>query len=125
MAGISLDFTRGKNLELVKAYGFPADKTLGAGVVDGRNVWKIRPEAVLTTLNELQKSVPDLRVQPSASLQFVPHDASLETQLPQALCNVLSFAEQKLEEVVFLARNAEWRRHRYPASRYAATVASV
>ena len=28
----------------------------------------------------------------------------LETQLPQALCNVLSFAEQKLEEVVFLAR---------------------
>ncbi|MEM6839073.1 MAG: 5-methyltetrahydropteroyltriglutamate--homocysteine S-methyltransferase [Cyanobacteria bacterium P01_C01_bin.120] len=104
VAGISLDFTRGRNLELVKAHGFPADKTLGAGVVDGRNVWKIRPEAVQATLNELKKIVPNLRVQPSASLQFVPHDAMLETQLPEALRNVLSFAEQKLEEVVFLAR---------------------
>ncbi|MBE7385757.1 MAG: 5-methyltetrahydropteroyltriglutamate--homocysteine S-methyltransferase [Leptolyngbya sp. SIO1E4] len=103
VAGISLDLTRGKNLELVKAHGFPADKTLGAGVVDGRNVWKIRPNAVLATLQELQAIAPNLRVQPSASLQFVPHDAALETQLPGPLRTVLSFAEQKLAEVVFLA----------------------
>ena len=105
VAGISLDFTRGQNLELVKAHGFPADKTLGAGVVDGRNVWKIHPDAVLATLQELQAISPTLRVQPSASLQFVPHDASLETQLPGPLRTVLSFAEQKLAEVVFLARS--------------------
>lgn len=105
VAGISLDFTRGNNLELVKTHGFPADKTLGAGVVDGRNIWKIRPDAVLATLQELQNITANLRVQPSASLQFVPHDATLETQLPEALRNVLSFAEQKLEEVVFLARS--------------------
>jgi 5-methyltetrahydropteroyltriglutamate--homocysteine methyltransferase len=104
VAGISLDFTRGNNLELVKTHGFPADKILGAGVVDGRNIWKIRPEAVLATLHELQEMTPNLRVQPSASLQFVPHDATQETQLPEPLRNVLSFAEQKLAEVVFLAR---------------------
>lgn len=102
VAGISLDFTRGKNLDLLKAQGFPADKQLGAGVVDARNVWKIRPESMLATLNELRAIAPNLRVQPSASLQFVPHDATQETQLPDPLRNVISFAEQKLEEIVFL-----------------------
>ena len=28
-----------KTLDLLKAHGFPADKRLGAGVVDGRSVW--------------------------------------------------------------------------------------
>lgn len=104
VAGLSLDFTRGHNLELVRAHGFPADKILGAGVVDGRNVWQIQPKAVLATLQELQALAPNLRVQPSCSLQFVPHDAALETHLPEPLRNVLSFAEQKLAEVVLLAR---------------------
>ena len=28
-----------KTLDLLRAHGFPADKRLGAGVVDGRSVW--------------------------------------------------------------------------------------
>jgi len=104
VAGISLDLTRGKNLKLIKAHGFPDGKILGAGIVDGRNIWQIHPEIALQTLQELQEITPHLRLQPSSSLQFVPHDATLETQLPAALRNVLSFAEQKLSEVVFLAQ---------------------
>ncbi|MBE7384480.1 MAG: 5-methyltetrahydropteroyltriglutamate--homocysteine S-methyltransferase [Leptolyngbya sp. SIO1E4] len=104
VTGISLDFTRGQNLEWAKTHGFPAEKILGAGVVDGRNVWQSHPEAALTMLQALREIAPNLRVQPSASLQFVPHDATLETQLPAPLRQVLSFAEQKLAEVVFLAR---------------------
>ncbi|WP_397428323.1 5-methyltetrahydropteroyltriglutamate--homocysteine S-methyltransferase [Picosynechococcus sp. PCC 73109] len=104
VAGISLDFTRGHNLDLLISQGFPADKILGAGVVDGRNIWQIHPDVILAMLKKLQAIAPNLRVQPSASLQFVPHDATLETQLSEPLRNVLSFAEQKLVEVVFLAR---------------------
>lgn len=104
VAGISLDFTRGQNLTLVKTHGFPADKHLGVGVVDGRNVWKMRPELVLMTLRDLQEITPNPRIHPSASLQFVPYDATLETQLPEPLREVLSFAEQKLAEVVLLAQ---------------------
>ena len=38
--GIGLDFVRGReNLDLMAQHGFPADKWLAAGVVDGRNVW--------------------------------------------------------------------------------------
>ena len=100
---ISLDLTRGGNLELIKTYGFPEDKRLGAGIVDARNIWQIRPEEVIPKLETIKDIVREFEVQPSASLQFVPYDATRETQLPEALRNVLSFAEQKLQEVVFLA----------------------
>lgn len=46
MQAISLDFlgvpgsaVASKTLELVKQHGFPKEKRLGAGVVDGRSVW--------------------------------------------------------------------------------------
>ncbi|MDI9638018.1 5-methyltetrahydropteroyltriglutamate--homocysteine S-methyltransferase [Geitlerinema splendidum] len=103
VAGISLDFTRGDNLALLKAYGFPVDKQLGVGIVDARNIWKIRPEWVLSTLEAIQNATSQVRIQPSASLQFVPYDAMRETHLPEPLRNVLSFAEQKLDEVTMLA----------------------
>lgn len=103
VAGISLDFTRGRNLELLQQYGFPGHKQLGVGIVDARNIWKIRPDSVLSTLEAISLVTPNLRIQPSASLQFVPYDAQRETKLPEPLRSVLSFAEQKLEELNLLA----------------------
>ena len=39
--GIGIDFVEGKkSLELVKSNGFPKDKVLFAGVVNGKNIWK-------------------------------------------------------------------------------------
>ncbi len=104
VAGISLDFTRGRNLDLLKQHGFPADKQLGVGIVDARNIWKIRPESLLPTLEIIQSITPNLRLHPSSSLQFVPYDTTCEIKLPEPLQNVLSFAEQKLDEVVILAQ---------------------
>jgi len=104
VAGIGLDFTRGRNLDLLKQHGFPADKQLGVGIVDARNIWQIRPDTVLSTLAMIQNITANIRIQPSASLQFVPYDATRETKLPEPLRNVLSFAEQKLDEVVLLAQ---------------------
>ncbi|MEH2390675.1 MAG: 5-methyltetrahydropteroyltriglutamate--homocysteine S-methyltransferase [Nostoc sp.] len=105
VSAISLDFTRGRNLELIKNYGFPEDKRLGAGVVDARNIWQIRPEKVIPLLDTIKSLVANFDVQPSASLQFVPYDVKREKRLPEALRDVLSFAEQKLQEVVILAKN--------------------
>jgi 5-methyltetrahydropteroyltriglutamate--homocysteine methyltransferase len=103
VAAISLDLTRGRNIDLLKKYGFPAGKRLGAGIVDARNIWKVRPTETLSTLAEIQNITSNISLHPSASLQFVPYDATLETKLPEALRNVLSFAQQKLQEVVMLA----------------------
>lgn len=103
VAGISLDFTRGRNLELLQQHGFPADKELGVGIIDARNIWKIRPDSILSTLEAISRITTNFRIQPSASLQFVPYDTQLETKLPEPLLQVLSFAEQKLEELRLLA----------------------
>ena len=42
VAGIGLDFIHddGQNLAHLQTFGFPSDKVLAAGVIDGRNVWK-------------------------------------------------------------------------------------
>jgi len=105
---ISLDFTRGDNLTLVEKFGFPSAKTLGAGIVNGRNVWKIDPSFVETVLGKLsENTVANIRVQPSASLQFIPWDLSCETAiLTQTVGRVLSFTVQKIAEVALLAKFA-------------------
>jgi len=103
---LTLDFTRGDNLALIRQHGWPKDKTLGAGVVDGRSVWRIRP-AEVTPLVEQLEQLANLRISASCSLQFVPYRADRETQLAPQLQAVLSFAEEKLTELASLAAGAE------------------
>lgn len=109
VSGLALDFTRGDNLALLRRHGWPGDRELSAGVVDGRGVWRSRPEHVLPLLDEIRTaldragSAPRLRVAPSCSLQFVPYSVQAETALPQELKGVLAFADEKLGEVRRLA----------------------
>lgn len=98
---VTLDFTRGDNLSLVKQHGFPDDKTLGVGIVDGRNVWRVRFEQAREVLDGLGE-VDNLRVSASCSLQFVPYSAAREDHLPQPLQGVLAFANEKLVEIASL-----------------------
>ena len=52
--GIGLDFVRtSENLMLLNRHGFPSNKVLGAGVVNGRNVWRINLEETLSLLEEI------------------------------------------------------------------------
>jgi 5-methyltetrahydropteroyltriglutamate--homocysteine methyltransferase len=100
---VSLDFTRGDNLDILRKYGFPPDKTLGAGLVDGRSVWKVDPVVTMPLVKELLSILKDpkqLRIQPSSSLQFVPWDLECEKDiLNHPAGAVLSFGIQKLNEV--------------------------
>lgn len=97
---ISLDFTRGKTLELIENFGFNSDKTLGAGLIDARNVWKVIPDITLPILKKLNSLNINYRVQPSGSLQYNPWDFESEAHLSTHIAApVLSFAKQKLEEL--------------------------
>jgi 5-methyltetrahydropteroyltriglutamate--homocysteine methyltransferase len=105
--GIGLDFVRGpENLELIAGDGFPADKWLAAGVVDGRNVWTNDLAASLDILGRIQEHVSGerLMISASSSLQHVPYDVALEDELPTEVRPWLAFAEQKLAEIVTLTR---------------------
>ena len=102
VAGIGLDFTRGDNLDLLRRHGWAEGTILCAGVVDGRSVWRLDPDAAIRLVDELQQRAP-LRVSPSSSLQFLPYTVQAETALPGPLKGVLAFAEEKLTEVQLLA----------------------
>ncbi len=104
--GIGLDFVRGaENARYLADQGFPRDKTLVAGVIDGRNIWAADLRKALDTLGELAGSVDRDRIQvsTSCSLQHVPYDVSGETDLDPEVRSWLAFAEQKLGEVATLA----------------------
>ncbi|MGC9398011.1 MAG: 5-methyltetrahydropteroyltriglutamate--homocysteine S-methyltransferase [Anaerolineae bacterium] len=99
---LTLDFTRGETLTQVKGAPWPADKVLAAGVIDGRNVWRMRGAEMLALVQQLA-DLAELRISASSSLQFVPYSAARETGLPTPLRGVLAFAEEKLEELTALA----------------------
>lgn len=81
-----------------------AGKTLVAGVVDGRNIWRTDLRAALTKLTALQDSVAAVAVSTSCSTLHVPYSLQPETGLDDALRSWLAFGQEKVGEVVTLAR---------------------
>ncbi|GAB11622.1 cobalamin-independent methionine synthase [Gordonia araii NBRC 100433] len=79
-------------------------KRLYAGVIDGRNVWKAAKGGKLDFLLEIKEQIPDLVVSTSCSLMHVPVDVLIEPDLPGDVADRLSFAKQKVAEVVALAK---------------------
>ena len=67
--GIGLDLTRGgaRNLELLASTGGIGDRTLVAGIVDGRNVWANGLERSLSTLATLLGLAGEVVVSSSCS----------------------------------------------------------
>ncbi|WP_284645378.1 5-methyltetrahydropteroyltriglutamate--homocysteine S-methyltransferase [Paenibacillus silviterrae] len=108
VAGIGLDFVHGLagNVSSLRTFGFPADKVLGAGVIDGKGIWKAELQEKLALLNEIGAYVSPERliIQSSCSLLHVPVTVKQETKLTPELLEALSFAEEKLEEIVLLAK---------------------
>jgi 5-methyltetrahydropteroyltriglutamate--homocysteine methyltransferase len=79
---------------------------LVAGVIDGRNVWRSDLDSKLTLLEEIQQHVKkdQLIVQPSASLLHVPVSTEPEQRLDPIIKGGLSFADEKLVEIVLLSK---------------------
>ncbi|MCA0158668.1 5-methyltetrahydropteroyltriglutamate--homocysteine S-methyltransferase [Tsukamurella sp. M9C] len=84
------------------------DKLLLAGVVDGRNVWRTDLASASATLGMLSGSAGALAVSTSCSLLHVPYAVAAEmAPEPAGAEGVrawLAFAQEKIDEVVVLAR---------------------
>ncbi|RSN44914.1 5-methyltetrahydropteroyltriglutamate--homocysteine S-methyltransferase [Amycolatopsis sp. WAC 04197] len=104
--GLAIDFTgsAAANVEGLAAAGGIPRKRLVAGIVNGRNIWAADLTAALTTLGTLLGLAGTVDVAPSCSLLHVPLDVTLETDLDPEIAGWLSFARQKLEEIVTLRR---------------------
>ena len=95
---IGLDFVEGrKTLELVKTSGFPSDKILVAGLVNGKNIWRNDYKKTLSVLNEIGAASVVLGT--SCSLLHVPYTLANETKLSEDYKKHFAFAEEKLTEL--------------------------
>ncbi|WP_006242380.1 5-methyltetrahydropteroyltriglutamate--homocysteine S-methyltransferase [Mycolicibacterium tusciae] len=81
-----------------------ANKTLVAGVVDGRNIWRTDLAAALGTLETLLGSAAAVAVSTSCSTLHVPYALDAEDGMDPELRSWLAFGLEKVTEVVTLAR---------------------
>ncbi|MGM0922915.1 MAG: 5-methyltetrahydropteroyltriglutamate--homocysteine S-methyltransferase [Bacillota bacterium] len=106
--GIGLDFVHDSGVSLKKLItaGFPKDKVLAAGIIDGRNVWKASLQKTVNLVNTILEAVDRDRLilQPSCSLIHVPVTAEHEQQLDPLVKDALSFADEKLYELSVLTK---------------------
>ncbi|MBV4438060.1 5-methyltetrahydropteroyltriglutamate--homocysteine S-methyltransferase [Clostridium tyrobutyricum] len=113
--GIGLDFVEGKkNLTLLQKYGFPDNKILIAGIVNGKNIWRNDYKHSIQLMNNIGKYIDTnkIYISTSCSLLHIPYTVKPEGHIDDKnigkvdnLINMseyiesLSFAEEKLNEL--------------------------
>ena len=106
--GIGLDFLEGKDtLNLIEKYGFPNDKVLFAGLVNGKNIWKNHYDKTLQTIKVLENKGINTVLSTSCSLLHVPYTLKNESKLEEKYLSHFSFAEEKLIELSQIKTLAE------------------
>lgn len=130
VSGIGLDFVHGENenMSSLRKHGFPKNKVLGIGLVNGRDIWQANiaekashAEAILSL-----SGVKEAWVQSSCSLQHVPVTTKSEKNLDATLLNVLSFADEKiieLSQITTYLSNKDWQGNKSVSQRMLAAEA--
>ena len=98
--GIGLDFIEGrKAMELVKQYGFPKEKVLFAGIINGKNIWKSNYKKVIEQIKEIKEYAENVVLSTSCSLLHVPYTLAYEEKLNPKVKQYFAFAVEKLLEL--------------------------
>ena len=99
---VAIDLTRG---DVPTPQPGLASKALVGGVIDGRNIWRGDLAGAWQKLEALRAlGAASVSAGTSTSLQHVPHDVADESALDPRLVSWLAFADQKVGQVVTLAR---------------------
>ena len=119
--GVAIDLRRGS----VPAPAAGLDnKVLVGGVIDGRNIWRGDLAGAFDQLGGLASlGAAQVAAGTTTSLQHVPHDVADETQLDARLVSWLAFADQKVAQIVTLAKGLAEGRDAIAAELDAATAA--
>ncbi len=117
---IAVDLVRGTVPDAVPGL---EGKTLVGGVIDGHNIWRGDLSAAFDSLEALRALGAPVAASTSTSLLHVPHDVEDETALDARLVSWLAFADQKVQQVVTLARGLSEGRTAIAAELDAATAA--
>jgi len=104
--GIALDFVHGKeNLQALKALN-TSDKTLIAGVIDGKNVWAADLDEKISLLEQISRDFNKDRlvIAPSCSLLHTPYSLKNESSIDPQVLSWLAFANEKTKEITLLSK---------------------
>ena len=116
-SGIGLDFMEGKEtLRLIENYGFPKDKLLFAGLVNGKNIWRNHYKKTLQMTEILQEKGIQTVLSTSCSLLHVPYTLKQENVLSSRYASHFAFAEEKLLELKELKNLAQCGDYRSKAA---------
>jgi len=101
---IGLDFINGReNLDYIKEYGFPEDKVLIAGVVNGRNIWRTDIRKAVEFLKELNHYAKEIIISNAAPLYHLPVTIEGE-ELDEGLMKKMAFAKERLYELKLISK---------------------
>ena len=113
--GFGLDFVHGakQNLKSIQQFGFPQNKPLSIGVINGRDIWSTNLAEAVSTITVVKQltRVEDVWISSSCSLQHVPVSKNLEEKLPGELFDHLAFADEKIREIAQIThfiQKASW-----------------
>ncbi|RKY42507.1 MAG: 5-methyltetrahydropteroyltriglutamate--homocysteine S-methyltransferase [Candidatus Makaraimicrobium thalassicum] len=112
VAAIGLDFVAGAdNLDILRKKGFPEDKGLICGVVDGRSVRRSDIAARVKLLRDIKEAADlddeRIMISNSAPLFHLPVSLENETKMTPKIKRLISFAEERLHELSLIKRAFE------------------
>ena len=103
--GVGLDFVEGKQtIDLVLKNGFPKDKVLFAGIVNGKNIWRNNYEKTLEIIEKIISKCGEIVLNTSCSLLHVPYTLENEAKLTEDVKKHFAFAKEKLGEIAELKK---------------------
>ena len=102
--GIGLDFLEGKETKNLVAKGFPKDRLLFAGLVNGKNIWRNHYEKTIEQVKDLEAKGISVVLGTSCSLLHVPYTLEGENKLSAEVKRHFSFAVEKLSELLDLKK---------------------
>src|SRR6202012_4587704 len=96
-----------------------SQQTFSLGCIDGRNIWIADLDALHKVVASVVAKIGAARLQlgPSCSLLHVPYDTADEGKLDPQVLSWLSFAQQKVEELVLLSKGPEAAPEDFAANR--------
>ncbi|MDO4674745.1 5-methyltetrahydropteroyltriglutamate--homocysteine S-methyltransferase [Campylobacter sp.] len=98
--GLGLDFVEGKeSLNLLKAHGFSDEKTLFAGLINGKNIYKNNYSKSLELVEKIRQHASNIVLNTSCSLLHSPYSVKFESKLEDSYLKFFAFAEEKLQEL--------------------------
>ena len=108
-AGLHIDAVRAPEQVAAVVGKLQSQQTLSLGCIDGRNIWIADLDALHNMIASVVAKIGAARLQlaPSCSLLHVPYDTADEDKLDLRVRSWLSFAQQKAEELVHLAKGPE------------------